>query len=118
MTFDGTCERGGVQRSPQEIEERSPAALPLPLWAHNQNLASELDELSKFAVISTTKCFAMTTDLLDHVQAVRSAYEAASSRDSFVGRRRITPPVPLGRRGSEWQALFGYSALIWLIWLT
>jgi hypothetical protein len=30
----------------------------------------------------------MTTDLLDHVQAVRSAYEAANSRDSFVGRRR------------------------------
>jgi hypothetical protein len=30
-----------------------------------------------FAVISTTNCFAMTTDLLDHVQAVRSAYEAA-----------------------------------------
>jgi hypothetical protein len=25
MTFDGTCERGGVQRAPQEIEERSPA---------------------------------------------------------------------------------------------
>ena len=24
MTFDGTCERGGVQRAPQEIEERSP----------------------------------------------------------------------------------------------
>ena len=40
----------------------------------------------------------MTTDLLDHVQAVRSAYEAANSRGSFVGRRRITP-VPLGRRG-------------------
>ena len=40
----------------------------------------------------------MTTDPLDRVQAVRSAYEAASSRDSFVGRRRITP-VPLGRRG-------------------
>ena len=60
----------------------------------------------------------MTTNLLDHVQAVRSAYEAANSRGSFVGRRRITPPVPLGRRGSEWQALFGYSALIWLIWLT
>jgi hypothetical protein len=42
--------------------------------------------------------FAMTTDLLDHVQAVRSAYEAANSRDPFVGRWRITP-VPLGRRG-------------------
>jgi hypothetical protein len=26
MTFDGTCERGGVQRAPQEIEERSPGA--------------------------------------------------------------------------------------------
>jgi hypothetical protein len=26
MTFDGTCERGGVQRAPQEIEEGSPAA--------------------------------------------------------------------------------------------
>jgi hypothetical protein len=26
MTFDGTCERGGVQRAPQEIEERSPDA--------------------------------------------------------------------------------------------
>jgi hypothetical protein len=25
MTFDGTCERGGVQRAPQGIEERSPA---------------------------------------------------------------------------------------------
>jgi hypothetical protein len=25
MTFDGICERGGVQRAPQEIEERSPA---------------------------------------------------------------------------------------------
>jgi hypothetical protein len=24
MTFDGTCERGEVQRAPQEIEERSP----------------------------------------------------------------------------------------------
>jgi hypothetical protein len=23
MAFDGTCERGGVQRAPQEIEERS-----------------------------------------------------------------------------------------------
>ena len=53
-----------------------------------------------FAVISTTKCFAMTTNLLDHVQAVRSAYEAANSRGSFVGRRRITP-VPLGRRGKK-----------------
>jgi hypothetical protein len=31
------------------------------------------------------------------VQAVRSAYEAANSPDSFVGRCRITP-VPLGRR--------------------
>jgi hypothetical protein len=27
MTVDGTCERGGVQRAPQEIEERSPALL-------------------------------------------------------------------------------------------
>ena len=57
-----------------------------------------------FAEILTTKCFAMTTDLLDHVQAVRSAYEAANSPDSFVGRPkgvgrwRITP-VPPGRRG-------------------
>jgi hypothetical protein len=37
-------------------------------------------------------------NLLDHVQAVRSAYEAVNSPDSFVGRWRITP-VPLGRRG-------------------
>jgi hypothetical protein len=29
MTFDGTCERGGGQRAPQEIEERSPV---LWLW--------------------------------------------------------------------------------------
>jgi hypothetical protein len=27
MTFDGTCERGGVQRAPQEIEERSPGTI-------------------------------------------------------------------------------------------
>jgi hypothetical protein len=47
--------------------------------------------------ISTTKC---ATNLLDHVQAVRNAYEAANmhSPDSFVGRWRITP-VPLRRRG-------------------
>jgi hypothetical protein len=32
----------------------------------------------------------MDTDLLDHVQAVRSTYEAANSRDSFVARCRIT----------------------------
>jgi hypothetical protein len=30
MTFDGTCERGGVQRAPQEIEERSPVPIPTP----------------------------------------------------------------------------------------
>jgi hypothetical protein len=28
MTFDGTCERGGVQRAPQGIEERSPDDRP------------------------------------------------------------------------------------------
>jgi hypothetical protein len=39
---------------------------------------------------------AMTTNLLDHVQAVRIAYEAANSRDSFVGRWRITPYHPDG----------------------
>jgi hypothetical protein len=41
------------------------------------------------------KCFAMTTVLLDHVQAVRSHYEAANSRDSFVGRafaHHASPP--------------------------
>jgi hypothetical protein len=40
----------------------------------------------------------MTAVLLDHVQAVHSPYEAANSRESIVGRWRITP-VPLGRRG-------------------
>jgi hypothetical protein len=51
-----------------------------------------------FTEILTTKCkmLAMTTNLLDHVQAVRIAYEAANSRDSFVGRWRITPYHPDG----------------------
>jgi hypothetical protein len=46
----------------------------------------------------------MATDRLDHVQAVRSAYEAANSRITApipilsLGRWRITP-APLGRRG-------------------
>jgi hypothetical protein len=31
MTFDGTCERGGVQRAPQETEERSPGPKGLEL---------------------------------------------------------------------------------------
>jgi hypothetical protein len=31
MTFDGTCERGGVQRAPQGIEE-SPAASHFPFF--------------------------------------------------------------------------------------
>jgi hypothetical protein len=31
----------------------------------------------------------MAKALLDHVQAVRSAYEAANSRDFFVGHWRI-----------------------------
>jgi hypothetical protein len=42
----------------------------------------------------TTKC---PTNLVDHVQAVRSAYEAANSPDSFVGRWRITPVPPATR---------------------
>jgi hypothetical protein len=74
-----------------------------------------------FAENLTTKCFAMNTDLLDHVQAVRSACEAASSNscDSFVGRWRITP---VHATRAVWlrtaSPVFGYSALIWLIWLT
>jgi hypothetical protein len=32
MTFDGTCERGGVQRAPQEIEERSPGIIHYTLY--------------------------------------------------------------------------------------
>jgi hypothetical protein len=34
----------------------------------------------------------MTSVLLDHVQAVRSPYEAANSRDSFVGRTLAPHP--------------------------
>ena len=31
MTFDGTCERGGFQRAPQEIEESPPGGPTWPL---------------------------------------------------------------------------------------
>jgi hypothetical protein len=67
-------------------------------WAHNHNLALEHNAQRAFAGILATKCFAMAKNLLDHVQADRSAYAAAKSPDSFGGRWRITP-VPLGRRG-------------------
>jgi hypothetical protein len=32
MTFDGTCERGEVQRAPQGIEERSPESTVAHPW--------------------------------------------------------------------------------------
>jgi hypothetical protein len=48
----------------------------------------------------------MTTNLLDHVQAVRSAYEAANSRDSFVGRWRITPVPSANRQPDDGRLLF------------
>jgi hypothetical protein len=35
MTFDGTCERGGFQRAPQEIEKKPPAAGE-PLFVYMQ----------------------------------------------------------------------------------
>jgi hypothetical protein len=52
-----------------------------------------------FAGILITKCFAMATDLLDHVQALHSPPPPPKSPlvacDFFVTRWRITP-VPLG----------------------
>jgi hypothetical protein len=43
MTFDGTCERGGVQRAPQEIEERSPARWVVLLFGSPAAAASASD---------------------------------------------------------------------------
>jgi hypothetical protein len=55
MTFDGTCERGGVQRAPQEIEERSPAGTGTWYFASGFKLqASSAGARARVALLVST----------------------------------------------------------------